>query len=163
MDILQFKQQVQGKARYFKQVFKELKKWDSNKLDKFFHQGHKEAFDEIDCLQCANCCKTTSPRLFSKDIEMMASALKMRPSEFMQNYVRVDEDNDYVFNTTPCPFLGEDNYCKIYEGRPKACREYPHTNRKNMSQILDLTALNLMICPAVHHILKSLSQAKHFK
>lgn len=45
-------------------------------------------------------------------------------------YLRVDEDNDKVFKSMPCPFLGEDNLCSIYDIRPKACREFPHTDRK---------------------------------
>ena len=64
----------------------------------------------------------------------------------------MDEEQDYVLTQAPCHFLGPDNKCSIYEHRPLACREYPHTNRKNMHQILNLTEKNTRVCPAVAEI-----------
>ncbi|MEZ5067203.1 MAG: YkgJ family cysteine cluster protein [Bacteroidia bacterium] len=37
-----------------------------------------------------------------------------------------------VLKKSPCPFLLDDNHCSIYSIRPQACREYPHTIRKNI-------------------------------
>jgi Fe-S-cluster containining protein len=71
-----------------------------------------------------------------------------------------DEDGDYVFKSSPCPFLASDNACSIYEFRPKACREYPHTNRPQMKQILDLTFKNATVCPAVKEILKRIDSTE---
>ncbi|MEL7427036.1 MAG: YkgJ family cysteine cluster protein, partial [Bacteroidota bacterium] len=65
----------------------------------------------------------------------------------------------YVLNTAPCPFLGDDNYCSIYSVRPRACREYPHTDRKNFHQILNLTLKNTAVCPATFRIVQRLKQA----
>jgi hypothetical protein len=76
----------------------------------------------------------------------------MRPQTFIETYLTIDEDRDYVLQSTPCPFLGEDNKCFVYEHRPKACREYPHTNRKRMYQIMDITLKNTLVCPAVARI-----------
>jgi Fe-S-cluster containining protein len=86
----------------------------------------------------------------------MASALKMKPSDFMDKYTQVDEENDYIFRVTPCPFLMEDNYCQVYESRPKACREYPHTDRTRFYQILDLTLKNTEVCPAAYYVVQKL-------
>ena len=72
-----------------------------------------------------------------------------RSSEFIDAYLFRDEEGDYVLRSSPCPFLGADNKCLVYEDRPKACREYPHTNRKNMLGILDLSLKNTLVCPAV--------------
>jgi uncharacterized protein len=63
-----------------------------------------------------------------------------------------------VLKSSPCAFLGADNYCSIYEARPRACREYPHTNRKKMHQILDLTMRNTQVCPAVLQIVERLEK-----
>ncbi|MDP4953161.1 MAG: YkgJ family cysteine cluster protein, partial [Flavobacteriales bacterium] len=63
-----------------------------------------------------------------------------------------------VLHTAPCPFLGEDNKCSVYDSRPKACREYPHTDRKNMHQILNLTMKNTLVCPAVNLIVKKIQE-----
>ncbi|NND93589.1 MAG: YkgJ family cysteine cluster protein [Flavobacteriales bacterium] len=132
---------------------KKLKKLKPRQLDKSMHEGHNRAFSCIDCLQCANCCKTTGPLFTDKDIERISSKLKMSQLDFIGSYLRQDEDGDMVLQKVPCPFLGVNNYCDIYEFRPKACREYPHTDRAKQHQILDLTFKNAEICPAVEDIL----------
>ncbi len=132
-----------------KKILQRLKTKDARKVDDVFHELHEEVFQEMDCLTCANCCKTTSPIFYQTDIERAAKALRMRPGDFIEKYLRIDEDRDYVLKSSPCPFLDEGNYCGIYENRPKACREYPHTDRKKMVQIMDLTYKNTLVCPAV--------------
>ena len=90
------------------------------------------------------------------DIKKIAKHLRIKEAVFIKQYLRMDEDRDYVLQSSPCAFLESDNTCSIYEYRPLACREYPHTNRKNMYQILELTATNTMICPAVARIVEQL-------
>lgn len=139
-----------------KVFLKGLKKKKIRNLDDRFHQLHNEVFEEVDCLSCANCCKTTSPIFYEPDISRAAKALKMKVSDFIATYLKLDEEQDYVLRNAPCPFLSFDNTCIIYEHRPRACREYPHTNRKRMFQILDLTLKNTMVCPATLEIVKRL-------
>lgn len=127
-------------------------------LDDTVHALHQAVFKRIDCLDCGNCCRTLGPRLTDKDIERMAKALRMKQPDFIAQYLRIDEDNDYVFQSMPCPFLGNDNFCFIYENRPKACREYPHTDRKKFYQIHSLTIRNASTCPAVYQILEQLKE-----
>jgi len=93
------------------------------------HQLHDEVFGCTDCLECANCCSTTGPSFTDKDIGRIAKHLRIKPSKFTEKYLRIDEDKDYVLQQVPCAFLGEDNRCKIYDVRPKACREFPQTDR----------------------------------
>lgn|SRR5690606_23841702 len=133
-----------------------LKKKDPRRVDDAFHDVHDEVFDDIDCLQCANCCKTTSPIFYQNDIERIAKALRMKPGDFVERYLRVDEDNDFVLKSSPCPFLDGENYCSVYEDRPRACREYPHTDRKKMVQLIELTHKNTLVCPAVLEIVERL-------
>ncbi|MFT4566350.1 MAG: Fe-S-cluster containining protein [Saprospiraceae bacterium] len=139
-----------------KKFFTRLKKRPPRDLDSTVVGLHREVFSEIDCLQCANCCRTTSPIIRDKDIDRMAQHLQIRPAALVDQHMRLDEDGDYVFRGAPCPFLGLDNYCSIYEARPKACREYPHTDRKNFHQILDLTLKNTSVCPATYRIVERL-------
>ena len=108
-------------------------------LDKLIHPLHKEVFKCTDCLKCANCCKTTSPLFTDKDIIRIAKHVRLKPSKFTEKYLRIDEDRDYVLQSTPCSFLENNNYCSIYDVRPKACREYPHTDRIKQHQLLKLT------------------------
>jgi Fe-S-cluster containining protein len=144
------------KSKENKEFLARLKKKKPKDLDDQFHDLHIDAFDNIDCLACANCCKTTSPIFYQKDIERVAKRLKMKVQDFINQYLHIDEDNDYVLNSAPCPFLDHENYCMVYEDRPTACREYPHTDRKRMYQILDLTYKNTIVCPAVLHIVDEL-------
>ena len=76
----------------------------------------------------------------------------MTDGEFERHYLRKDEDSDLVLKQTPCTFLSDDNSCSIYDYRPQACKEYPHTDRKRIISILDLTLRNVEICPAVADI-----------
>lgn len=130
------------------------------KVDEAFHVLHNQVFDELNCLDCGNCCKSLGPRLTGADIRRVSDALKMKSSEFTEKYLRVDEDNDYIFRTMPCPFLDTDNYCRIYEDRPRACHEYPHTDRRRMQQILEVTLKNTATCPGVFEIVKRLKKIK---
>ena len=139
-------------------LVKKLKKKKPKNLDSIVHQLHDEAFDEFDCLDCASCCKTIGPRLTNKDIERLAKHLKMKLSDFTNQYILIDEDGDYVFKDHPCPFLLPDNYCIVYENRPKACREYPHTDRKRFYQILELSHKNCETCPVVYDIFEELKK-----
>jgi len=133
-------------------LVRKLKAKQPRNLDDIVHRLHEEAFEKFSCLDCANCCKTIGPRLTDKDIASLSKHLKMKPADFTSKYVMTDEDNDFVFREHPCPFLMPDNYCMVYENRPKACREYPHTDRKRFYQILQLSHKNCETCPVVFEI-----------
>ncbi|MGZ5243440.1 MAG: YkgJ family cysteine cluster protein [Bacteroidia bacterium] len=141
-----------------RKIFTRLKKQKPAKLNDGIVGFHEEVFEEVDCLTCANCCKTTSPAFYDRDIERLAKFLRMKPVQFIEKYLRVDEDKDYVLRSSPCLFLGADNYCSVYEARPLACREYPHTNRKRFHQILDITLKNTSICPAAFLVVEKLNK-----
>jgi Fe-S-cluster containining protein len=142
-----------------KRFFEKLKKKGPKNLDLVCNDLHEKAFEKIDCLKCANCCRTTGPLLLQKDIERIAKSLKMRPVAFATTYLKVDEDNDNVFKSMPCPFIGDDNFCGIYSDKPNACSEFPHTQQRNILQKLKITYENTMICPAVAQIAEGLKKA----
>lgn len=147
MDLQAFKAKAKLEKKETQRIFKSLKKRKPKVLDQQFHQAHEEVFSRIDCLSCANCCKTAGPRLLQSDIDRLAKHLRMKAGDFMDRYVRVDEDGDWVMKSLPCPFLGEDNYCSVYEARPKACKDYPHTDRNRIHQILSLTEKKCVLLP----------------
>lgn len=117
---------------------------------------HDEAFSNIDCLQCAGCCKTISPRFKTPDIKRVSKHLGLRESVFIESYLRLDEDGDYVVKRSPCAFLGEDNFCSIYDLRPNDCRNYPYTDSDELFKRDKSTMLNSVICPAVYYVLERL-------
>lgn len=141
-----------------KKFLLKLKKTNPKDLDLITNQLHDKVFEKIDCLKCANCCKTTGPLLTNKDIDRLASHFKIKPSIFTEKYLKIDEDNDYVFKQLPCPFLGNDHYCSVYDDRPKACKEFPHTQQRNIIQKLKITELNATICPAVALVIAGLKE-----
>jgi len=136
--------------------FKRLKRKIPGNLDELVHELHDSAFASFDCLTCANCCSSISPMISDKDVERLAKPLRLKPSQIIGQYMHLDEEHDYVFNTAPCPFLMADNYCSVYESRPKACREYPHTDRRRFGQLLNLTLKNCEICPIVFMVVEGL-------
>lgn len=140
--------------------FKKLKKHPPKNLDLVMQDLHEKVFEHTDCLACANCCKTASPILTLKDIERISKHLRMKEITFMDKYLFKDVDDFWAFKETPCPFLASDNYCLIYDHRPKACSEYPHTNRRKFIQITDLTLKNAEICPAVFEIVEELKKVE---
>ena len=138
---------------YFKKNKKRLEKMDLQ-----VQALHDEIMELTDCLSCGNCCRSLGPRLTDKDVERMAKSLRMKSVDFIRQYLKIDEDKDMVFKSMPCPFLGEDNYCAVYEDRPKACREYPHTDRRRFYQIYNLTVKNAETCPVAFEVLEKLKK-----
>jgi Fe-S-cluster containining protein len=119
---------------------------------------HEEAFRKIDCLTCANCCKNYSPRFKTPDIKRIARFLKMRESELIAKYLRLDEDGDYVVQSTPCPFLGPDNRCAVYSVRPSDCERFPYTDEDVLVKRPALTQKNSTFCPIVYYVLERLGE-----
>lgn len=147
---------AKDKHKENKAFFAKLKKRPPKKLDYIMQDLHEEEFNRTDCLECANCCKTTGPLFTDKDILRISKFFKMKPQQFTEQFLRLDEDNDYVLQSVPCTFLGADNYCSIYDVRPKACSEFPHTDRKKFQQISNLTLKNVAICPAAYNIVEAM-------
>jgi len=158
MNLSEYHQKALQKQAEHKKFLGKIKNKPSKNLDREMLEIHEEVFERIDCLSCANCCKTTGPLFTQKDIERLSSLFRLKPSQFIEKYLRIDEDNDYVLQSVPCPFLGADNYCSVYEHRPKACREYPHTDRKKFYQINHLTIKNTLICPATFEVVEEMMQ-----
>lgn len=133
-----------------------LQKADKNKVLKQLPDLHEAAFEKIDCLQCANCCKNYSPRFKMPDIKRISKSLRMKETAFIDKYLTMDNEGDYVTKTSPCPFLGEDNYCSIYEDRPSDCHRFPYTDEDVLLKRPLITLKNSTFCPAVFYVLEGL-------
>ncbi|MFN5334417.1 MAG: YkgJ family cysteine cluster protein [Bacteroidota bacterium] len=133
-----------------------LQKADKNSVLKQLPDLHEEAFEKIDCLSCANCCKNYSPRFKTPDIKRISKYLKMKESAFIEQYLLLDEEGDYVVRSTPCPFLGEDNRGGIYDIRPSDCARFPYTDEDVIVKRQSLTLKNASFCPATYYVLEKL-------
>lgn len=143
-------------AEHQKQYKQFLQRADKNKVLKQLPGFHEEAFDKIDCLQCANCCKNYSPRFKTPDIKRISRFLGMKEGDFIETYLFLDEEGDYVSKTKPCPFLGAGNFCTIYEARPSDCHRFPYTDEDVILKRPAITLKNAGFCPAVHYVLEKL-------
>ncbi len=158
IDLEKYRELSRLKKKENKHFYHRLKSYKPKVLDQKFQDLHEKTFAKIDCLSCANCCKTTGPLFTRSDIGRISKYLGLKPQQFTDQYLREDEDGDLVLQETPCHFLDEDNSCSIYDFRPKACREFPHTDQFKMHSILELTRRNLDVCPAVYEITEELKK-----
>lgn len=143
-------------AEHQKQYRQLLQKADKTRVFRQLPALHEEAFSKVDCLTCANCCKNYSPRFKTPDIKRISKHLRMKESAFIDTYLRLDEDGDYVVKSSPCPFLGADNYCSIYEDRPSDCQRFPYTDEDVLLKRPAITLKNATFCPAVYYVLEKL-------
>jgi len=159
IDLDQHNDNVKKKKTENKKFFSKIKKKKSKSIHPTINDLHNQVFEKVDCLTCANCCKTTPPIITDRDIVRISKHLKMKQGQFMEEYIFLDMDGDYIFKTTPCVFLDSENYCIIYDVRPKACREYPHTDSNKIN--LKLMEKNIKVCPAIYEMVEIIKTRSH--
>lgn len=98
------------------------------------------------------------PRFKTPDIKRISKVLSLKESVFIERYLRIDEEGDYVLKSKPCPFLGTDNYCSIYNDRPSDCRRFPYTDEDVFVKRPQLTLKNTSFCPAAYYVVEKLMQ-----
>ena len=133
-----------------------LQRADKNKVLPKLSPLHEEAFENIDCLHCAACCKNYSPRFKTPDIKRISKHLKMKEGAFIETYLKLDSEGDYVVKSTPCAFLGDDNFCSIYDVRPSDCHRFPYTDEDVLLKRQHITLKNSTFCPIVVFVLEKL-------
>lgn len=134
-----------------------LEKGNRNKMLRALPDLHEEVFEQVDCLQCARCCKNHSPRFKQPDIKRIAKVLRIKEGDLVEQYLRLDNEGDYVTRTSPCPFLEADNTCRIYDDRPSDCARYPYTDEDVLLKRVQLTLKNATVCPATYMVLERLA------
>ncbi|MBN8833839.1 MAG: Fe-S-oxidoreductase [Niastella sp. SCN 39-18] len=153
-------QNWQKKANDHQKTYKHfLKQVNRNQALSLLPHLHEQAFEKINCLDCAACCKNYSPRFKTPDIKRIARVLKLKESRFIDTYLQLDEEGDYVLKSRPCPFLGADNFCSIYEHRPSDCHRFPYTDEDVLLKRPAITLKNANFCPAVYFVLEKLRVA----
>ncbi len=150
----------QKKSEEHQKKYKQfLQRPDRKKVLKLLPDLHEQAVEHIDCLQCAACCKHYSPRFKTPDIKRIAKHLKLRESVFIETYLQLDKEGDYVARAAPCPFLGSDNYCSIYDERPSDCQRFPYTDEDVLIDRPLITLKNSEFCPITYFVLENLIKA----
>jgi Fe-S-cluster containining protein len=136
-----------------------LKQKSGKKVDRIALELHQEAFSIVDCTKCANCCRTLRPIFTDEDIARIAGHLGMTRDEFIAAYLERDEEQGrYRTKTTPCPLLGNDNRCTIYDVRPEKCQGYPFTDKGDFAFSSINHANNSVVCPAVFYLVEQMKR-----
>jgi Fe-S-cluster containining protein len=136
-----------------------LKQRSFKKVDRIALKLHQEAFGIVDCTKCANCCRTLRVVVTEEDIPRIAGRLGMAPDQFITTYLeRNEEEGYYRIKTSPCPFLGEDSKCTIYDVRPEKCRGYPFTDKPDFPFKSITHANNAVVFPAVFYLVEQMKR-----
>lgn len=136
-----------------------LRNQTSSSIDEFIHQSYPIVSAQINCLECANCCKKLEPGIEQTEISELAQLNHQLPEVFKQNHVAYDGDA-YYLKAKPCLFL-TDNMCSIYNNRPQSCSGYPHLDQKDMKFRRTFWE-NYAICPIVFNVIESLKVSLGF-
>lgn len=149
----QAKQEFKDNLKYLN----ELKKIENKEeIVSKLKEAHIEVFEKIDCIKCANCCKTAPPILNTEDISRLAKYMNISKKQFRKQHVFEDLTGELTMNGVPCAFLESDGTCSVYEIRPQSCRRFPHTDEAEYIYRAKLNANNTVVCPAAYHILDRL-------
>ena len=141
------------------QFLRGLKQQSFEKVDRIALQLHQEAFSIVDCTRCANCCRTMRIGVTHEDIPRIAKHLGMAPEEFVIAYLEPNKEaGGYRMKMIPCPFLGDDNKCKIYDVRPEGCRAYPYTDKPAFPTRSIAHSQSAVVCPAVFYIVEQMKK-----
>ena len=138
---------------------KRLKKKDPKNILALTKKADAIMWTEVDCLECANCCKTMTPTFKKSEIKRISERVGMSYDQYFKKYLKVDADtNDIVNINTPCQHLRKDNKCSVYDIRPEDCSGFPHTRRRDFwHQVEEGTYINNSPrCPATLKFLENL-------
>ncbi|MEY4876747.1 MAG: hypothetical protein RL708_1896 [Bacteroidota bacterium] len=149
INIKSFKNRAYKKRKDLQKFMNKLQRKAPEGMDALAKKLDAETWENIDCLECANCCKTMTPTYTKADVKKIATHLKITVQQFHDKWLTVDADNGDIINkSTPCQFLNKNNKCNIYSVRPADCSGFPHFKKR---EILDYTHVfndNLHRCPA---------------
>ena len=133
------------------------------KLDATVREVTDEVWAQIDCKTCANCCKTLQIEVNDGDIARLSARLEITAGEFAEHYVEEPEPHTRILQSQPCVFLGENNFCTVYEDRPDDCRGYPYLHRDGFRQRTFSMIDNAAACPIVFNVWNDLKVRLRFR
>jgi hypothetical protein len=122
--------------------------------DRRLRRFGEEIEAEIDCTQCANCCRVTEVGINQRDVEKLAKFIGVSEDEFRRQFTARDDAGAMILKRGEggCVFL-EGNLCSVYEARPQNCANFPHVVRgtgsiaSRMWQFLDRAGY----CPIIYN------------
>ena len=158
VNLRSFKQKVRYNAKQFRSYLSKLERKTPKGLDQITQKLSPEVWKEIDCLSCANCCKTMSPTFTPTDIKRIAHHFEMTPAAFKEKWLEFDKkDKDWLNKSQPCQFLNlTTNKCSIYAIRPADCSGFPHLTKRKMTDYMHVHKQNIKWCPATYKMVEKM-------
>ncbi len=154
-----FRKLVNANKRRMKGFLTRLGKNPPRTLDIIAAEVDREVWTEIDCLSCANCCKTMSPTYTFADLKRISAHLGMSIKEFKAKWLYLDKNGDWMNVNTPCQFLDlTTNMCSIYEYRPADCAGFPHLAKRKMKEYIHVHQQNIEYCPATYRMVEKMTE-----
>ena len=160
VNLRSFKQKVRHHSKRLKSFLTKLEKNPPKNLDILADKINTEVWKQVDCLSCANCCKTMTPTFTEKDVKRIAAHFEIKPQEFKARWLVYEKkDKDWVNKKQPCQFLDlSSNMCSIYEVRPLDCAGFPHLNKKKMVDYIHVHKQNIIYCPATYKMVEKMQE-----
>jgi uncharacterized protein len=160
VNLRSFRQKVRHNRSSLRRFLTKLEKTPPPGLDKITAAVEKEVWKEVDCLTCANCCKTMTPTFTAADMKRISAHLGMTVDEFKKKWLKKDRGNgDWMNTQQPCQFLNlKDNKCSIYEVRPADCAGFPHLPKRRMTDYMHVHKQNVEYCPATYKMVEKMKE-----
>lgn len=134
--------------------------------DRILRRIAEEVEEQIDCTQCANCCRVATAKVTKRDVERLARYLRVTPARVIADYTVPSEEEGRVLQrseVTGCVFL-DGNTCTVYDARPESCQKFPHVVRGNGSIVSRMWefADRACYCPIVYNSLEAFKKELGF-
>src|SRR5215471_13142112 len=164
-DLVQIRLLGEKKRPENERLRRHMKSFDHS--DRILRRVAEGVEEQIDCLQCANCCRVATARLTERDVERLAKYLRIKPSRFLAEYAETSEEEGLILRSnskTGCIFLNG-NECIVYDARPESCQKFPHVVRGNGSIASRMWELidRACYCPIVYNSLEAFKDEMNFK
>ena len=162
INLEEIKQQSEIKSEENKRFQSFIKSFPNLEIDEKVLKLNDTISKQIDCMLCANCCKTLHPAVTHEESKSLAKELKMDAAEFAASFLTADElENINHFKQSPCIFLKEKK-CSYYNVRPASCADYPHLTKPNFKYRLRSVMNNYTLCPIVFNVVEQLKTELKF-
>jgi uncharacterized protein len=159
INLRSFKGIIRRNKRRIKSFLSRLEKKPFRGLDKFVSEADKNIWKEVDCLSCANCCKTMSPTYTKTDVKRISEHLGMTQKAFREKWLYKDKTGDWMNVKQPCQFLDlTTNMCSIYAVRPGDCSGFPHHTKRRMIDYMHVYKQNIEFCPATYKVVQKIME-----
>jgi hypothetical protein len=155
-----FRKKVSIRRKAFRKFLNYLQRDTPPGLDKLTVETEKKVWKEVDCMSCANCCKTMTPTYTPKDIKRIAAHQGMTTMAFKEKWLLKEKGSgDWINKTLPCQFLNmKNNECTIYAVRPADCSGFPHLSKKRIGGYIHVHKQNLEFCPATFKMVEKMME-----